>query len=191
MTTQTTLTASPAKLRDGSWGIRFTTAMDKATLEYAAREVDSDPMLVTVQTRAGKSWTARLSGVISCRKDKRNPGKYNVLATTAPFAERKPAATRFTVRSAKGGQWNVWNGAEMVAQTQSENLAHAVKRMCNDAGEMREEFVAKAEAEIAATTKSAPSQSMTRKGICIDCGDDGFADRAGYVLCWDCRDIRR
>jgi hypothetical protein len=51
MTTKTTTPATPAKLRDGSWGAR---------VQGAAAVGD----VVTITTRAGKTWDARVTSVI-------------------------------------------------------------------------------------------------------------------------------
>mgnify|MGYP006899558405 FL=1 len=51
MTSTDTITATPAKLRNGSWGAR---------VQGQVRNGDT----VTITTRAGKSWTATVSQVV-------------------------------------------------------------------------------------------------------------------------------
>jgi len=77
--------ATPAKLRDGSWGVRFTSQSERPVLEMWASE--SEPVLMTVTTRAGKSWTARLGEVLSVRKSRTKAGYYDALCRSLPYRE--------------------------------------------------------------------------------------------------------
>ena len=72
MATETLIIATPAKLQDGSWGVRFTVdvRLSKDILAGWASEWSTNPWVVRVQTKAGKQWEARVSGILSCRKDK-------------------------------------------------------------------------------------------------------------------------
>jgi len=67
--TETTRTASPTKLRDGSWG---------AVAKGAAAKGDT----IRIETRAGKSWTAVVSAVVWT-----GPGRTGGIVTIVRTAE--------------------------------------------------------------------------------------------------------
>jgi len=71
---QTTNVASPAKLRDGTWGAR-------------ADESITVGSLLTIQTRAGKTWTATVSAIVWT-------GNGVAICRTASAASTRPSASR-------------------------------------------------------------------------------------------------
>ena len=67
-----TMTASPTKLRDGSWGARIA-ADDVSTVAVGSQ--------ITVKARSGKSWTARVTKVLWTGPDRYGSGKVALVET--------------------------------------------------------------------------------------------------------------
>ena len=79
----TTLTASPAKLRDGTWGARV-------------QGTATEGQTVTIRTAAGKVWQARVTRVIWT-------GEGVTIVATASL-DRAPAQSAPAVRASTGGR---------------------------------------------------------------------------------------
>ena len=73
-------TATPTKLRDGSWGAR---------VPGRAREGQA----VTVRTRAGKTWTAHVSRVLWVGEDRRTGETISLCATSSSSSRRRGRRT--------------------------------------------------------------------------------------------------
>lgn len=107
MTTATT-TASPARLRDGSWGARIVGA------------APAPGAVVTIKTASGKTWDATVTAIVWSGKDTKT-GEPVALCSTAsepratsrrdPVARQAAAATRAMGRRACrecGGEIQSW-----------------------------------------------------------------------------------
>lgn len=81
-------TASPAKLRDGSWGARV-----------SGRASEGDT--ITIETRAGKKWDATVSRVLWSGADRRT-GKAVSLVATNSSGSATSGRARNTSRRSRG-----------------------------------------------------------------------------------------
>lgn len=85
--TSTTIAASPTKLRNGSWGA-------KTSADVSVGDI------VTISTRAGKSWDARVTHVIWTGKSKYSAGQVSICATER--VESRPAPTYSSISHGGG-----------------------------------------------------------------------------------------